>query len=97
MISCNFLNSIGVLVFTIFPGENNLIEEQSEIVNLDPGLREGEAGVGLKKKKAFSREKKNIILAKIYIKLNFNKIKFFPKYFTNFGKKREVKWKNYKP
>jgi hypothetical protein len=47
MMSSNFLNSTGVLVFIIFPGENNLIEEQSEIVNLDPGLREGEAGVGL--------------------------------------------------
>ncbi len=56
MIRCNF-NSIRVLVFNIFAGENNLIEEQSEIVNLDPGLREGEAGVGFKKKVAFSREK----------------------------------------
>jgi hypothetical protein len=37
----------------VFVGENNLIEEQSEIVNLDPGLREGEAGVGLNKKLAF--------------------------------------------
>ncbi len=51
MISSNFLNSTGVLVFIIFAGENNLIEEQSEIVNLDPGLRESEAGVGSDRKK----------------------------------------------
>ncbi len=30
-----------------------MIEEQSEIVNLDPGLREGEVGVGLKEKKLY--------------------------------------------
>jgi hypothetical protein len=69
----NFLISTRVLVFNIFAGENNLIEEQSEIVNLDPGLREGEAAVGLAKKIAFLFVEKILFLRKCTIELGGKK------------------------